>query len=170
MAKLVADKRELLCVIRDVSEGGIRLRLFHELPQPTYLAIEMENGESHALQLVWQADEEIGCSFVHHGDLRELLSSDRSRYVARQPRLEVFHEATLTSGGVHATIIVRNISEIGLAIDSPQWLMIRDEVRIESPLLPTMLARVAWRRPPRYGLVLEKKFEIPELARICLEM
>lgn len=49
MAKLGADKRELLCVIRDVSEGGIRLRLFHELPQPTYLAIEMENGQSHAL-------------------------------------------------------------------------------------------------------------------------
>src|SRR5690606_20786923 len=40
-AKLICDSGEYLCIIRDVSETGVRLRLFHPLPPDQLLTLEL---------------------------------------------------------------------------------------------------------------------------------
>jgi hypothetical protein len=41
-AKLIADGREYLCVLRDASATGVKVRVFH--PLPAYQTIELETG------------------------------------------------------------------------------------------------------------------------------
>lgn len=169
-AKLIADNREFLCVVRDVSEGGLKLRLFHALPQHGHLTIEFENGERHAIRLVWQAGELAGCHFVDEVDLPRLIAAHDGPYPRRQPRLQVEVPAMLCTGGLRTPITMRDISQRGASVDCPGWLMIDELVRIESQVLPTIHAKIRWRRPPRYGVVFEQTFRLEELALACARL
>ena len=88
----------------------------------------------------------------------------------RQPRVSVEVQGTLVTGGMRTPITMRNISLRGAMIDCEGWLMIDELVRIECPALPTLHAKIRWRRPPRYGLVFEQTFRIDDLARACAEL
>jgi len=85
----------------------------------------------------------------------------------RQPRLQVEHDAVLYAGDREMPIVLRDISQRGAAIDTPNWLLIDELVRIQSPILPTVYAKIRWRRPPLYGLVFEQIFGMAELAKLC---
>lgn len=168
--KLIADGREFLCVVRDVSEGGVKVRLFHLLPSHRQLEIEFDNGERFALKMVWQTGDLAGFSFVDEVDVGLLVARQADSRPRRQPRLAVEVEGVLCSSGVRIPVVLRDISQRGASIDCANWLMIDELVRIESDLLPTLHAKVRWRRPPRYGLVFEQTFRIEELARACAEL
>jgi len=169
-AKLVVDDREFLCVVRNVSEGGLNLQLFHALPEFEFLSIEFDNGEKRAIRRVWQSGEQIGCAFLYPLEDRSVVTAQAGERPRRQPRLQVEHEAMLFAGDISAPIVLRDISQKGASIDAPHWLMIDELVRIESATLPPIYAKVRWRRPPRYGLVFEQVFGMAELAKLCSEI
>jgi hypothetical protein len=169
-AKLIADHREFLCVVRDISEQGIKLRLFHALPTHQHLTIEFENGDRHAIELVWQGNDMAGCRFVGAVDLPRVIAVQSGAYPRRPPRMHVAVEAVLCAGGLRTPVVLRDLSQRGAAIDCPGWLMIDELVRIESEVLPTLHAKVRWRRPPRYGLVFEQTFRLEELAQACAQI
>lgn len=168
--KLIADGREFLCVVRDVSETGLKIRLFHRLPEHRSLAIEFDNGERHALQLVWQTDDQAGCFFIDTVDCSRLLAGGSEEFPRRQPRINITIPAVIYAGGLRSDVQICDISQRGASIDTPAWLMIDELVRVECPLLPTLHAKVRWRRPPRYGLVFEQTFRIEELAQACAKL
>lgn len=168
--KLIADGREFLCVVRDVSETGLKVRLFHPLPEHRSLEIEFDNGERHALQLVWQAGDLAGCFFIDSVDCARLLVGQNDDFPRRQPRLNVTLPAVLFAGGLRTDVQICDISQRGASIETPGWLMIDELVRVECALLPTLHAKVRWRRPPRYGLVFEHTFKIEELATACAKL
>ncbi len=168
--KLIADGREYLCVVRDVSESGLRIRLFHPLPDHRQLEIEFDTGERHALQLVWQQGDTAGCSFVNQIDCVLLLNRSQNDLPVRQPRVAVEFPAMLITGSMRTPVTLRNISQRGAQLECEGWLMIDELVRIECSVLPTLHAKIRWRRPPRYGLVFEQTFRIDELARACAEL
>ena len=91
-------------------------------------------------------------------------------YPRRQPRLQVAVDAVLCAGGLRTPITMRDLSQRGAAIDCPGWLMIDELVRIESAVLPTIHAKIRWRRPPRYGVVFEQTFRLEELALACAQI
>jgi len=168
--KLIADGREYLCVVRDLSDGGVKVRLFHPLPEHSQIEIEFDNGERYRLQMVWQAGDLAGFFFVDEVDMARLIARQEGNYPRRQPRLHVEVEAVLCTSGLRVPITLRDISQRGASIECTGWLMIDELVRIESRLLPTIHAKVRWRRPPRYGVVFEQTFRLEELAKACAEL
>jgi len=163
-AKLIADGREFLCVLRDVSNGGVKLRLFHQVPAHENLLIEFDTGERHRLRFIWRTGDLAGFVFVDDVDVARLIAVHQGDYPRRQPRLHVEIEATLCTSGLRVPIMVRDISQRGASIDCSGWLLIDELVRIESAVLPTVHAKVRWRRPPRYGVIFEQTFRLDELA------
>ncbi len=170
LGKLIADGREFLCVVRDVSEGGVKVRLFHALPDHRQLEIEFDNSERFRIHQVWQTGDLAGFSFVDEVDVGRLIARQSDARPRRQPRLAVEVEATLSSSGLCTLVTLRDISQRGASIECPGWLMIDELVRIESVALPTVHAKVRWRRPPRYGLVFEQTFRLEDLAKACAEL
>jgi hypothetical protein len=169
-AKLIADRRELLCMVRNISEVGVEVRLFHALPTHSALSIEFDNGARHPITPVWKSADRIGCAFLGRVDLADIVAADRRHPPRRQPRLAVEHEALIYASRVKFPVVIRNISQRGAAIDAQIWLAVDEVVRIESPVLPVIHGRVRWRRTPRYGLVFEETFGMAELARACSKL
>lgn len=169
-AKLTVDGRDVLCVMRDISNGGLQLQLFHDLPEHGDLVIELDDGSQHKIRKVWATGDRMGCALLHPVDVGPILSGTGRSRPRRQPRLEVEHDAFLWSNDVKVPIVLRDISQRGAAIDCPAWLMIDELVRIESRVLPALYAKVRWRSPPRHGLVFEQTFRIDQLARVCLAL
>ena len=69
-------------------------------------------------------------------------SDEQRRTPRRTLRLDV-------AGGATAT--VRNLSETGLLIESPDMLEVGDAVSLELPVAGTAEAQVIWARAPFYG-------------------
>lgn len=168
--KLIADGREFLCVVRDVSEGGLKVRLFHPLPAHEAIDIEFDNGERHALRLVWNEGDLAGFVFIGDVDVTRLIAVHHGEFPRRQPRLNVAVDALLCTAGLRTPITLCDISQRGASIECSGWLMIDELVRIECKWLPTLHAKVRWRRPPRYGLVFEQTFRLDELAAACARL
>jgi len=169
-AKLLVDGREFLCVLRDLCNGGLQLQLFHDLPEYDQLEVEFDSGLRYPIRKVWKSAGRMGCAFLEHVDIQPILSAEGLAHPRRQPRLQVDHDAVLFSDGQKAPAVVREISQHGVALDCPTWLMIDELVRLESKAIPSVYAKVRWRRPPRYGLTFKQTFGMASLAKICMLM
>ena len=93
-AKLIVDGREYLCVLRDASSTGVKLRLFHPMPRGEAMALELANGERHPMKLRWQADDHAGFQFDTAIDVKALID-DRGKYPKRQIRLNLNHDVVM---------------------------------------------------------------------------
>ena len=163
--KLVVDGREYLCVLRDASATGVKLRLFHAIPKGNQLALELTNGERHPMQLRWMHEEHAGFQFDSPIDVRALID-DRGKFPKRQIRVNVNHEVVVCAHNREFTAVLRNISQQGACLESLERMMLRETARIQIPGFPVIVARMCWRDHPRYGLVFEAGFGLEELARL----
>lgn len=166
-AKLIADGREFLCVIRDASSKGIKIRLFHAIPEHRKLEVELANGDRHPIEMVWNADEHAGFRFPQDVDIERLVDESQGAFPRRQVRLRITLEATIKTAGETVRVEVQDISQQGACIESDKWLLKNELIRVDTGILPPIYAKVRWRRHPRYGLVFEQTFRLDELARLA---
>lgn len=165
-AKIIADRREFLCIIRDASASGLKIRLFSDLPQARELVVELMTGDRYPVELVWMADDYAGLRFKHEVDIERLLDESRGTYPKRQIRLQIAIGGMLHSGGEAVPVVFHNLSQQGACIESEKWLLMNELVRIETGVTPPLFAKVRWRSHPRYGMIFEHTFRLEELARI----
>lgn len=165
-AKIIADGREFLCIIRDASASGLKIRLFSDLPKARELVVELMTGDRYPVELVWMADEYAGLRFTHDIDIERLLDESKGTYPRRQIRLQIAIGGMLHSGGEAVPVIFHNLSQQGACIESEKWLLMNELVRIETGVTPPIFAKVRWRSHPRYGMIFEHTFRLEELARI----
>lgn len=166
-AKLIADDAsELLCVIRDASASGLKIRMFTPLPASRAFKIEMSNGDRYPVELVWSDGEFAGFRFLDSVDVERLLDETHGAFPKRQVRLRINLEAVVHSGGEAVRVAFQDISQQGACIECDKWLLMNELVRIETSAFPPIYAKVRWRSHPRYGLLFEQTFKLDELARV----
>lgn len=162
-AKLVCPAGEYLCIVRDVSETGVRLRLFHPLPTRSNLTLELSSGERFDVTCVWESDTECGLRFHQRIDVHAFLE-EPSPYPKRPVRLRLECEAQVLSGGLRHTVVIRDLSRQGALIDSHMPLSLDQNLILIGPGLPELDATVRWRQCPAHGLALGRIFSFEELA------
>lgn len=165
-AKLVADGREFLCILRDASATGVKVRIFHPIPDHTLLQLELGNGERFPIELVWMTKDHAGFRFLGEVQVQRLIDDANGTFPKRQLRLRISLPAMLHSGGSACPVSFRDISQQGACIECDKWLMMNELVRIDTGVLPSIYAKVRWRSQPRYGLIFEHPFRLDELARV----
>jgi len=168
-AKLVYAAGEYICIVRDVSASGVRLRLFHRLPAEPRVMLELATGERFAIERVWERDDHAGFRFADPIDVHRFIV-EAGPYPKRPLRLRVELPAKVTADGdpFHAT--VRDLSREGAGIDTDELLAIGQRVKIEARGLPTLTAIVCWRSIPSYGLAFQQSFTFEELARLGAQL
>lgn len=167
-AKLIVDEtREFLCVIRDASATGMKIRMFHELPPHAALVVEMSNGDRYPVEIVWRDGDFAGVRFTGTVDVERLLHDSHGAYPRRHVRLRIRLDAMLHSGGTAVNVVFHDISQQGACIESEKWLLMNELVRVETTMFPPVYAKVRWRDHPRYGLLFEQTFQLDELARLA---
>lgn len=162
-AKLIAPSGEFIAVIRDVSESGISLRGFHPLPVGAPLVLELQTGEQHRIEPVWDRGNEAGYRFRDQVDIVRLIA-EAGRYPKRQLRLNITFPVELAFLGRRVAAEVVNVSQQGARIECGDLLAIDQPLRILSDILPEVRARVRWRKSNVHGLVFDDTFSLSQLA------
>lgn len=166
-AKLVCDAGEFLCVIRDVSESGISVRTFHTLPAAPQMTVELQNGDRHALVLVWQEGDRAGFRFVEAVDISRIIASP-SPFAKRAIRLNLSAPVQITTldGRTEQGEIV-DLSQQGAKIACAGRFALDERVKISAPGLPETNAKVRWRSEGGCGLIFEDTYQYGDLARLA---
>lgn len=169
VAKLTLDDVEVLCILRDASATGAKVRLFAPLPPHHRLVLELANGERFPAKVVWQAGDNAGLQFDEPVAVERLIDEVGTGSGRRQVRLRVNLEGVLHSGGEAVPVRFHDLSQQGAHISGEKWLLVNELVRVETPGGPqggrAIYAKVRWRNHPNYGLVFEQTFRLEELAR-----
>lgn len=166
-AKLVAEAGEFVCVVRDVSQTGVKVKTFHPMPddgQP--VALELQNGERFSLRPVRQGEGEASYAFARPVAVERLIREHWS-HPKRPFRVNVDFAARLAAScGSHDAKVV-NLSQQGARVITDARLAVYQLVRITAPGLPEIRAKVRWHRGGEYGLVFEDTFALPQFARLA---
>lgn len=162
-AKLVSDEREFICVVRDVSTAGVRLRCFHAVPYGQAMTLELQNGDSFALEPVRDEGYEASFRFPEEVAIERLLQ-ETIPYPRRPLRLDMAIPLTLRTLAGSAAAVTQNVSQQGCCIECAMPLSLAQSVVIESPHLPGIRAKVRWRRNGAVGLVFDDTFSLKDFA------
>lgn len=168
-AKLMCPQGEFLCVIRDASETGVNLRLFHALPPEDRFMLELQNGDRHEVEVIWQEGDRAGMRFLECAEISRIIEGP-SRYAKRPVRLNVNFKAELSSISGGGSVEVHDLSQQGARITSDTRFAIDQRVKLSAPHMPEVNAKIRWRRENAYGLVFEDTFQFGDLARILADI
>lgn len=166
-AKLIADGREHLCVIRDASQTGVKLRLYGDIRAVESLELELGNGARFPVEPVWQEGDYAGFRFMEDVELSRLVETECGRFPNRRLRLKTELSARLSWGSREIEATITNVSQQGAGLTCEHHLMLSQLVRLEVAGRPEIYAKVRWRRAPNYGLVFEDTLSFDELAHFA---
>lgn len=169
-AKLVSAQGEFVCVIRDVSETGVSVRLFHALPGCASFALHMPAGAAYEISPVWQRDNEAGFSFDASVEVARLVN-ESTEYPKRGLRLGLCFPVTLNLLAGKFEAVVENLSQQGARLTCDRMLAIDQAVRLQMPdmggKLREVRAKIRWRRDNSYGVVFDDTFALGDFARLA---
>lgn len=168
-AKLVCPAGEFMCIVRDASESGVNIRVFHRLPDCGTMMLELQNGDRHELELVWQEDDRAGLRFMDDADISRIVESP-SRFSKRPIRINLQAPALIESRAERAVVQIIDISQQGAKVSGDHHFSIDQRVRFSAQGLPEVNAKIRWRGDKTYGLVFEDTFQFGDLARIIARM
>lgn len=172
-AKLVTSHGEFVCVIRDVSETGVGVRLFHPPPQGGPVELHMPGGGIHEVRQLWHRHGEAGYKFVDPVDMRTLVETTPA-YPKRGLRLGLFFPVEVSSLTQKCQGVVENLSQQGARFSCDGLFAIDQIVRIEcleqEAGFREVRAKIRWRRNKEYGVVFDDTLTLQEFAHLAARL
>jgi len=167
-AKLIAPSGEYLCVLRDASATGVKVRCFHPLPAQS-MVLELGNGDRYDVERMWEQGDHAGLRFRHAVPV-EYLIRESGPYAKRPLRLRVTLPGLLVAGRDVLRVTIRDLSQQGARLECDEQLAIDRRFRLEIPGVAPIVAKVRWRRLPAVGLVFEETFRLEDFARLAFRL
>ncbi|MDQ4088332.1 MAG: PilZ domain-containing protein, partial [Pseudomonadota bacterium] len=121
---LVVEGERELCLIRNISAGGLMAHVYREVRKDQRVTVELKSGQQIGGRVVWTAGRNAGIAFDAPIDVAELLANPprlANGWRPRLPRVEVDRLATLRVGAGMCWVQVRDVSQGGvkLEVDRP---------------------------------------------------
>jgi hypothetical protein len=160
---LLIDGRRELCLIRNVSAGGMMIRPYSPIAVGTTVSIELKHGEMVSGVAQWSDKGLIGVTFDEAVDVLALLSGTGLETRPRMPRIELNCVATIRHEGTVFRARVVNISQGGICIDSPVDLAIHGDVVVTLTGLHAAAGVVKWRDGDCFGIGFNRVYPVHEL-------
>lgn len=164
----IGSKREL-CLIRNISGGGMMIRPYSAIEPGTRLAVELKHGDSVSGVAQWSERGLVGITFDQIIDVLALLSASGMETQPRMPRIELGCVASLREDAdVHRSHAV-NISQGGICVCTSANLRIGAHVIVSLPGLAPAAGVVKWRDGENYGIGFNRVFSVGELMSFLQE-
>jgi hypothetical protein len=162
-ALLIGDRREL-CLIRNVSVGGMLIRAYSAIEPGTRLSIELKQGEAVHGAVLWAKDDLVGVSFDEPIDIVSLITTSSDAPRPRMPRLEVRCTAWVRDGAiVHRTRAV-NISQGGVRVETAKGPTAGSQVTVTLPGMPPEQGVVRWSDEEGCGITFNRVLALSQLV------
>ena len=119
----IIDGRRELCLIRNISAGGLMAHIYSGLSQGQRLSVELKTNQRIEGRVTWAEGSNIGIAFDEPIDVEEMLASQSTLDNGcrpRLPRVEVDRLATMRVGARMYGVSTRDISQGGVKIETDQ--------------------------------------------------
>ena len=118
VGSIIIDGRRELCLIKNISAGGMMIRAYCEIACDTRVSVELKSGHPIEGAVSWVRDSSVGIAFDTPVDVIDLLSASMEGPRPRMPRIEVDCVATVRDGSTVHRMRARDISQGGLKVES----------------------------------------------------
>ncbi|MGZ8351402.1 MAG: PilZ domain-containing protein [Allosphingosinicella sp.] len=155
VGSLIIDGRRELCLIRNISAGGLLAHVYSALAPEQRITVELKTNQQLEGRIVWIRGENAGIAFDERVDITSLLSNPpvlENGWRARMPRVEVDRMATLRTGASTDWVHIRDISQGGVKIDCEQELEEGTEVVLTPDGFGPIAGSVRWRKGKYCGI------------------
>ena len=120
---LIAGAERELCLIRNISAGGLMAHVYSHHEKGDRVAVELKSDHQIPGHILWVDDSNVGIAFDEPIDVEELLANQGTLdngWRPRPPRVEVDRLATLRCGARIHAVNTRDISQGGVKIETDQ--------------------------------------------------
>jgi len=159
----LGDRREL-CLIKNISSGGMLIRAYCPIEPGTCLSIELKCGEQVSGVARWVEDDVVGVAFDQPVDVVDLLAASMEGPRPRMPRVEVDCIAWVREGAETHRVKARDISQGGLKVSTDRNFSIDSEVVVTLPGLLPQSGVVRWQESGSLGITFNKVIALPSLV------
>lgn len=166
---LIIEGRRELCLIRNISAGGMMIRPYSPIATGTHVSVELKHGESVSGVAQWSDKGLIGITFDSAIDVLELLSPTGTETRPRMPRIELSCSTKLRHNGHVGVGRVVNISQGGICVSTRAMLPVDADVIITLPGLSPAAGVVKWADDDQYGIGFNRMFSMDELMAFLRE-
>ena len=160
---LVEDRREL-CLIKNISAGGMMIRLYCSVADGTPVTVELKSGQPIHGKISWTKDQNAGVTFDQPVDVIDLLSNSMEGPRPRMPRIEVQCHATLREGANVLRVAVCDVSQGGLKVQTEAILPQGADVIVTLPGLEPQRAIACWNINGFVGITFNRLLPLGELV------
>lgn len=159
----IADRREL-CLIKNISAGGMMIRAYCPIPQGTALSIELKSGQPVAGTVSWVRDANVGVAFDEAVDIIEILSASAEGPRPRMPRIEVDCVASVRDGANVYRLPICDISQGGLKLRGDAAIEHGCDLSVTLPGFDPLPAALRWRQDGHLGISFNRLVPLAELV------
>jgi hypothetical protein len=160
---MINDRREL-CLIKNISAGGMMVRPYCKLAVGDRVSIELKRGEQIPGAIGWIRGDSAGIEFDERIDVVELLATSMEGPRPRMPRVEVRCIASVRQGANVYGMRAHDISQGGVKVESERDLEVGAQVLVTLPGLPSQDAVVRWKEGRAYGITFRRLIALSELV------
>ena len=164
VGSLMIGKRRELCLIKNISAGGMLIRAYCTIPAGTRLSIELKCGEAVDGTARWIKGDTVGVEFDALVDVVELLASSMEGPRPRMPRIAVDCVASIREGAEVYRVDTLDVSQGGLKIASERPFLFGGDVIVTLPGLPPFAGTVRWHNESCFGVTFNKILPLPLLV------
>jgi hypothetical protein len=167
VAALIIDGERELCLVRNISAGGIMAHVYRRIEAGTPVQVEIKNDEPIAGRVVWEEDSNIGVAFDEKIDVPDLLATSKQLgdgRRARRPRVEIDRPAKVRCGGDVFFVDTLDISQGGVKIATDQELPVDADVVVTLDGFRPMPGVVRWSHDGHCGISFIQVIPIGELC------
>lgn len=144
---IVIDGRHELCLIRNISAGGLMAHVYSTLKPEQQVEVELKTHQRVVGKVSWCSGSNVGIAFDEPVDVEDLLASNselQNGWRPRLPRVEVDRLGTLRLGSRVYALNTRDISQGGVKAEIDEPLEVGAEIVVTLDKLPPMQGTVRW--------------------------
>jgi hypothetical protein len=161
---LTIDGRRELCLIRNISAGGMLIRAYSKIETGTRLSIELKQGEPVSGIARWTKDDCVGVRFDSAIDVLALISNASDGQRPRMPRVEVHCTAWVREDATVHRMKASNVSQGGVRVEGGAPLPIGADVIVTLNGLPAQPGVVRWQDGSSYGITFNGVLALSDLV------
>lgn len=161
---LTVEGRRELCLIKNISAGGMKIRPYCELADGTEISIELKTGMSVGGRVAWIDGANAGVEFDQSIDVIDILSKTHDGPRQRMPRIEIDCYAMIRDGAQVHRMKVVDVSQGGLKLESNVVLDRGNDLVITLPGMASQPGVTRWCEEGYIGVTFNRLLSLAELV------
>lgn len=160
---MIIDGERELCLIRNISAGGMMVRAYRAVRPGQEVTVELKCGQPLSGRISWVRDQQLGLTFHQPIDVVAILAQNEHGPRPRMPRIETQAVVTVREGASSYRLQASDISQGGIKVTTKGALQPGSDVVVSLTGLEPQPGVVRWCQDGLAGITFNRLLPLPTL-------